>query len=128
MKYCAHCKTMLALDAFGKQSKAKDGKQGYCKPCKEAVKKKDRAAKAKGVQQQDRDWVGQSWEAEQLQGYAVPGRHGDSTQQRMHTWNNTHPHPAEHNVSASSSTPQQHRNGIVSQFQCESEVSGAGGA
>jgi hypothetical protein len=33
-KKCSRCKENKPLDAFGKSSTARDGKQRYCKPCK----------------------------------------------------------------------------------------------
>jgi len=49
MKKCSKCNTKRSVDLFGKNSRAKDGKQSWCKPCmaEHAKAPERKASKAK---------------------------------------------------------------------------------
>lgn len=46
MKTCGKCKTPLPLAEFGKHSKAKDGKQAWCRPCQNEHLRQKRAERS----------------------------------------------------------------------------------
>jgi len=49
MKLCKRCLNERPLNEFGNRARAKDGLQPYCKPCKSAISREERARKAAGI-------------------------------------------------------------------------------
>jgi hypothetical protein len=56
MKTCLHCKTDLPLDSFNNNSKAKDGKQAYCRECQRKRGKQWRQGKTSELSAKRMEW------------------------------------------------------------------------